>query len=146
VADDSEQRARRWSGGVLSGGEAEEAKCGRMSGLKKSRRTPGHAEEPRRGTGEPEQRLSTGGARWQFQAMAERRGMRGRRQWGGAEAVAGLAGDAWSGTGAGAGLERAATAASGGAAAAAGKTEEEERGGEILGSYETKVPSVLKLK
>jgi hypothetical protein len=32
AADDGEQRAWRWSGGVLSGGEAEEAKCGRMSG------------------------------------------------------------------------------------------------------------------
>jgi hypothetical protein len=32
AADDGEQRARWWSGGVLSGGEAEEAKCGRMSG------------------------------------------------------------------------------------------------------------------
>jgi hypothetical protein len=32
AADDGKQRARRWSGGVLSGGEAEEAKCGRMSG------------------------------------------------------------------------------------------------------------------
>jgi hypothetical protein len=32
AADDGEQRARRWSGGVLSGGEAEEGKCGRMSG------------------------------------------------------------------------------------------------------------------
>jgi hypothetical protein len=32
AADDGEQRARRWSGRVLSGGEAEEAKCERMSG------------------------------------------------------------------------------------------------------------------
>jgi hypothetical protein len=32
AADNGEQRARRWSGGVLSGGEAKEAKCGRMSG------------------------------------------------------------------------------------------------------------------
>jgi hypothetical protein len=32
AADNSEQRARRWSGGVLSGGEVEEARCGRMSG------------------------------------------------------------------------------------------------------------------
>jgi hypothetical protein len=32
MADNGEQRAWRWSGGVLSGGEAEEAKYGRMSG------------------------------------------------------------------------------------------------------------------
>jgi hypothetical protein len=32
AADDGEQRARRWSGGVLSGGEAAEEKCDRASG------------------------------------------------------------------------------------------------------------------
>jgi hypothetical protein len=32
AADDGEQRAWRWSGRVLSGGEAEEAKCGRANG------------------------------------------------------------------------------------------------------------------
>jgi hypothetical protein len=32
AADDGEQRARRSSGRVLSGGEAEEAKYGRVSG------------------------------------------------------------------------------------------------------------------
>jgi hypothetical protein len=32
AADDGEQRAWWWSGRVLSGGEAEEAKCERMSG------------------------------------------------------------------------------------------------------------------
>jgi hypothetical protein len=32
VADDGEQSVRRWSGGVVSGEEAEEAKCGRASG------------------------------------------------------------------------------------------------------------------
>jgi hypothetical protein len=41
-----------------------------------------------------------------FRATAERRGMRGRRQRGGAEAVAKILGDAWSGAGAGAGLGR----------------------------------------
>jgi hypothetical protein len=56
--------------------------------------------------GEPEQQLSTGGAMWRLRATAERRGMRGRRQRGGAEAVVELPGDAWSGAGAGAGLER----------------------------------------
>jgi hypothetical protein len=32
ATDNGKQRARRWSCGVLSGGEAEEAKCRRMSG------------------------------------------------------------------------------------------------------------------
>jgi hypothetical protein len=31
AADEGKQRARRWSGEVLSRGEAEEAKCGHMS-------------------------------------------------------------------------------------------------------------------
>jgi hypothetical protein len=32
AADNGEQSVRRWSGGVLSGEEAEEGKCGRVSG------------------------------------------------------------------------------------------------------------------
>jgi hypothetical protein len=54
--------------------------------------------------GEPEQLLSTGSATWWLRATMEWRGMRGRRQRGSAEAVAGLPGDAWNGAGAGAGL------------------------------------------
>jgi hypothetical protein len=50
-------------------------------------------------------------------AAAERRGSRGRRQQGSAEAVAVLPGDTWSGAGARASLERRGTSASGGAAA-----------------------------
>jgi hypothetical protein len=56
--------------------------------------------------GEPEQLLSTGGATWRLRVAAERRGARGRRQRGGAEAVAELPGDAWSSAEAGAGLRR----------------------------------------
>jgi hypothetical protein len=56
--------------------------------------------------GEPEQLLSTGGVTWRLRIAAERRGARGRRQLGGAEAVAKLPGDAWSGAEAGAGLGR----------------------------------------
>jgi hypothetical protein len=54
--------------------------------------------------GEPEQRLSTGGATWRLRAIAERHGARGNGQRGGAEVVVELPGDAWSGAGAGAGL------------------------------------------
>jgi hypothetical protein len=39
-------------------------------------------------------------------AVVERRGVRGRGQWGGAEAVAKLLGDTWSGAGAGASFGR----------------------------------------
>jgi hypothetical protein len=56
--------------------------------------------------GEPEQLLSTGGAMWLLRVVAERRGVRGRRQREGAKAVAELPGDAWSGAEARAGLER----------------------------------------
>jgi hypothetical protein len=56
--------------------------------------------------GEPEQLLSTGGATWRLRVAAERRGVRGRRQWEGAEAVAELPCDTWSSAEAGAGLER----------------------------------------
>jgi hypothetical protein len=54
--------------------------------------------------GEPEQLLSTCGATWQLRATAERRGARGNGQREGAEAVAELPGDAWSGAEAGASL------------------------------------------
>jgi hypothetical protein len=56
--------------------------------------------------GEPEQLLSTGGATWRLRATAERRGVRGNEQWGGAEAVVELPGNAWSGARVGAGLGR----------------------------------------
>jgi hypothetical protein len=55
--------------------------------------------------------------------------MRGRGQRGGAEVVAKLPGDAWSGAGVGTSLGGAATAAGGGAATAAERTEEEEKVG-----------------
>jgi hypothetical protein len=48
AADDGEQRGRRWSGGVLSGEEAEEAKCGRMSRTKKRHEQAGAAAVDRR--------------------------------------------------------------------------------------------------
>jgi hypothetical protein len=54
--------------------------------------------------GGSEQLLSTGGATWWLWATAERRGARGNGQRGGAEAVAELPGDAWSGVEAGASL------------------------------------------
>jgi hypothetical protein len=56
--------------------------------------------------GELEQLLSTGGATWRLRVAAEQRGTCGRRQRGGAEAVAKLPGDAWSGAEAGASLGR----------------------------------------
>jgi hypothetical protein len=82
--------------------------------------------------GEPEQLLSTGGATWRLRVAVEWRGARGRRERGGAEAVAELPGDAWSGAEAGPSLQQRGN---GGAAVAAEETEEEKRGGEILGSY-----------
>jgi hypothetical protein len=80
--------------------------------------------------GESEKLLSIGGTTWRLRATAERRGMRGRRQREGAEAVPELLGDAWSGAGAGAGLGRRGNGGQWWHCCAVERTEEGERGGE----------------
>jgi hypothetical protein len=62
--------------------------------------------------------------------MAERRGMHGIRQREGAEAVPELPGDAWSGTGAGAGLGRRGNGSQRRRCCAAERTKEGEGGGD----------------
>jgi hypothetical protein len=52
-------------------------------------RIPGHAAEPRRGTGEREQLLATSGATWRLRAMAARRGGAEKSQQGSGERRAG---------------------------------------------------------
>jgi hypothetical protein len=107
--------------------------------------------------GEPEQLLSTGGATWWLRATAERRGMRGRRQRGSAEAVAGLPGDAWSGAGVGVGLERCGNSDQQRCCCGSRENRGGRKGKNILGSYlqlqelqglhcKTKLPTILKLK
>jgi hypothetical protein len=68
-------------------------------------------------------------------AAAERRGLRGRGQRGGAEAVAELPGDAWSGAGARAGLGRHGNGVQRRRYCGGRENRGGRKGGGILGSY-----------
>jgi hypothetical protein len=103
-------------------------------------RTPGHAAEPRRGTGKRELLLATGGARWRLRATAARRGGAGKKPAGSGKRRAGeLEGQV-------VGLERRGAAGSTGAhrRRAAGGGAEQQRETEREGREEdNEDPSVI---